>query len=77
MPPMPEEDLAAEVLKATQNVTAVDKPSVTIPLSVSFAFLRHAMMKIAYRARVSLARRVLIWKTRPPLRYALPSARRT
>jgi hypothetical protein len=48
IPPMPEDELAAEVLKATQNVTTVDKPKINIPLKVSFAFLRHALMKIAY-----------------------------
>jgi hypothetical protein len=45
---MPEDELAAEVLKATQNVTAIDKPKVSKQMTVTFAFLRHAMMKIAY-----------------------------
>jgi len=48
VPPLSDEQLAAEVLKAKQNVTTIDNPAVLIEMNVSFAYLRHAMMKIAY-----------------------------
>lgn len=48
IPPLSEEHLAAEVQKATENITTIENPAVLIELSVSFAYLRHAMMKIAY-----------------------------
>jgi hypothetical protein len=48
VPPLSDEQLAAEVLKASQNIVRIDNPAVHIELSVSFAYLRHAMMKIAY-----------------------------
>lgn len=44
--PLSEEALAAEVAKA--SVTTVEKPVVKVDIQVSFAFLRHAMLKIAY-----------------------------
>jgi hypothetical protein len=47
-PPLAEEQLAAEVEKAKQNVSTIERPSVLMNMSVSFAYLRHAMMKIAY-----------------------------
>lgn len=44
--PLTEEQLALEASTYTTNV--VENPVVQISLSVSFAYLRHAMMKIAY-----------------------------
>lgn len=46
LPPLSAEELAIEASKFT--VTTVDNPVVKVDISVSFAFLRHAMMKIAY-----------------------------
>jgi hypothetical protein len=46
LPPLSDEQLAIEAQNFT--VTSVDKPLIQMNLSVSFAFLRHAMMKIAY-----------------------------
>jgi hypothetical protein len=48
MPPMPTEELAIEVAKWTQNVTTTSPIPIRKDLNISFAFLRHAMMKIAY-----------------------------
>lgn len=46
LPPLSTEELA---LKASEfTVNAVENPLVQVDISVSFAFLRHAMMKIAY-----------------------------
>jgi hypothetical protein len=46
LPPLTEEQLAAAANNYT--TTVVDKPLLQVSLSVSFAYLRHAMMKIAY-----------------------------
>jgi hypothetical protein len=46
LPPLSAEELAAEASQFT--VTTVNNPVVKVDISVSFAFLRHAMMKIAY-----------------------------
>jgi len=48
MPPLPPDELAIEVAKATQNVSAMSPIPIRKDLSISFAFLRHAMMKIVY-----------------------------
>jgi hypothetical protein len=48
MPPMPPDELAIEVAKAMQNVTTTSPIPIRKDLNVGFAFLRHAMMKIAY-----------------------------
>jgi hypothetical protein len=47
-PPLSEDDLAAEVSKAMQNVTTIENLAIRKDLSFSFAYLRHAMLKIAY-----------------------------
>ena len=46
LPPLSEDELSAESQKFT--VTVVENPLVQVTISVSFAYLRHAMMKIAY-----------------------------
>src|SRR5208337_1393452 len=46
MPPLSQDELAIEVAKA--NVTTISNLAIRKDLSVSFAFLRHAMMKIAF-----------------------------
>jgi len=46
LPPLSKEALAAEAKKFT--VTVVENPLVQVTISVSFAYLRHAMIKIAY-----------------------------
>jgi hypothetical protein len=48
MPPLPPDELAIEVAKATQNINTMSPIPIRKDLSISFAFLRHAMMKIAY-----------------------------
>lgn len=48
MPPLSEGQLAAEFTRLTQHVIAVENPRVLRELSFSFAYLRHAMLKIAY-----------------------------
>ena len=48
MPPLSEEQLAAEVRKAAEGVTTIENLAVHKTLRVSFAYLRHAMIKIAY-----------------------------
>jgi hypothetical protein len=48
MPPLSQEQLTAEFLKWTQHITTVENPSVLFELTFSFAYLRHAMIKIAY-----------------------------
>ena len=48
MPPMADEELVAEVARATQNISTTESLSVHMNLKISFAYLRHAMMKIAY-----------------------------
>jgi HNH endonuclease len=48
MPPMPPDELAIEVTKWTQNVSTTSPVPIRKDLSISFAFLRHAMLKIAY-----------------------------
>jgi hypothetical protein len=48
MPPLSQDELAIEVAKAMQNVSTTSNLVIRKDLSVSFAFLRHAMMKIAY-----------------------------
>jgi len=45
---MPPDELAIEVAKATQNITTTSPIPIRKDLNISFAFLRHAMMKIAY-----------------------------
>jgi hypothetical protein len=47
-PPLSEYELAAEFRKAMQNVTTIENLAIRKDLIVSFAYLRHAMMKIAY-----------------------------
>lgn len=46
LPPLSTEELALRASEFTVN--AVENPLVLVSISVSFAFLRHAMMKIAY-----------------------------
>jgi hypothetical protein len=46
LPPLSQERLAAEAKNFT--TTAVENPLVQVTLNVSFAYLRHAMIKIAY-----------------------------
>ena len=46
LPPLSEDELSAESKKFT--VTVVENPLVQVTISISFAYLRHAMMKIAY-----------------------------
>ncbi|GAN72834.1 hypothetical protein Apmu_0033_07 [Acidiphilium multivorum AIU301] len=46
LPPLSEEQLASQTNNFT--TTTVDHPLIQINQSISFAFLRHAMMKIAY-----------------------------
>jgi hypothetical protein len=46
LPPLSEEELAVEAKKFTVNT--VENPLVQVRFNVSFAYLRHAMMKIAY-----------------------------
>jgi hypothetical protein len=46
MPPLSEEQLAAAAKNFT--TTVVENPVLQVSISVSFAYLRHAMMKIAY-----------------------------
>ena len=46
LPPLSKEALAAESKKVT--VAVVENPLVQVTINVSFAYLRHAMMKIAY-----------------------------
>jgi hypothetical protein len=46
LPPLSMEELAIKASEFTVN--AVENPLVQVNISVSFAFLRHAMMKIAY-----------------------------
>jgi hypothetical protein len=46
LPPLSDEEITA--LAGAYTITAVENPLVQISLSVSFAYLRHAMMKIAY-----------------------------
>lgn len=46
LPPLSDEELAADV--ATYTTTAIENPLVQISLSVSFVYLRHAMIKMAY-----------------------------
>ncbi len=48
LPPLSAEQLEAEAQNATENIVRVENPSVHIGLTESFAFLRHAMMKISY-----------------------------
>jgi hypothetical protein len=45
---LPPDELAIEAAKAAQNVSTMPPVPIRKDLSVSFAFLRHAMMKIAY-----------------------------
>jgi hypothetical protein len=46
MPPLSQDDLAIEVAKAT--VSTISDLAIRKDLSIRFAFLRHAIMKIAY-----------------------------
>jgi YD repeat-containing protein len=46
LPPLSDDKLAAEAANFT--VTVVENPLVQVTLNVSFAYLRHAMMKIVY-----------------------------
>lgn len=48
MPPLRPDELAVEAAKAIQNVNTISPIPIKKDLSFSFAFLRHAMMKIAY-----------------------------
>jgi hypothetical protein len=48
MPPLSQEQLTAEFLRWTENITTVENPGVIFEWSFSFAYLRHAMIKIAY-----------------------------
>ncbi len=48
LPALSKEQLAAEVQKCTESVTTTENPGVLIEPTFSFAYLRHAMMKIAY-----------------------------
>ena len=48
VPPLSAEALAAEVNRFKESVTVIDKPKILFERSYSFAFVRHAMIKIAY-----------------------------
>ena len=48
LPPLSDEQLAAKVRDAAESVTTITNPRVHVAKSVSFAYLRHAMIKIAY-----------------------------
>jgi hypothetical protein len=48
LPALSKEQLAAEVQKCTESVTTTENPGVLIEPTFSFAYLRHAMIKIAY-----------------------------
>ena len=48
LPPLSDDELAEEVNRATQTVTTIVNPQVQLKFSINFAFLRHAMIKIAY-----------------------------
>ncbi|MFI5020558.1 MAG: HNH endonuclease [Alphaproteobacteria bacterium] len=48
VPPLSAEQLAAEVRRWTENVITVENPRVLIERSYSFAYVRHALIKIAY-----------------------------
>lgn len=48
LPPLSGEQLAAEVQRCTENITTNENPCVLIEPRFSFAYLRHAMVKIAY-----------------------------
>lgn len=48
VPPLSVEALEAEVSRFRDNVTVINNPKVLFERSYSFAFVRHAMIKIAY-----------------------------
>jgi hypothetical protein len=48
LPPLSEEQIVAEVEKAAQNSVTVENPQLLIELSANFAYVRHALVKIAY-----------------------------
>ena len=48
VPPLSEEELAVETRRWTQSVTTIENPQLVCERSYSFAYLRHAMLKIAY-----------------------------
>jgi hypothetical protein len=48
LPLLNEEELAAEVQRSTGEVFTIDRPQLTMQLSMSFAYLQHALFKIAY-----------------------------
>jgi hypothetical protein len=48
MSPLPPDELAVEVAKAISNGSTISPIPISKNLSFSFAFLRHAMMKIVY-----------------------------
>jgi hypothetical protein len=46
--PFSQEQLAAEAARCAENITCVNDPSVIFELTCDFAYVRHAMIKIAY-----------------------------
>jgi hypothetical protein len=48
VPPLSEEQLAAEVRRFTESVVTIDNPKVLMSRTYDFSFVRHAMIKIAY-----------------------------
>ena len=48
VPPLSEEQLADEVRRAAKNISVINNPNLLIEQSYSFAYLRHALAKIAY-----------------------------
>lgn len=48
MQPLPDMELEERVAKAVQNVATLDNLVIKKNLGVSFAYLRHAMMKVTY-----------------------------
>jgi hypothetical protein len=48
MRPLSEAELAKQVAKEAQNISTIDNLAIRKDLSVSFAYLPHAMLKIAY-----------------------------
>ena len=48
VPPLPPEQLAAEVKRFSENVMVINNPRILMERSYSFAYVRHAILKIAY-----------------------------
>ena len=48
VPPLSPEQVAAEIEKFSENATVINNPRVLMERSYSFAYVRHAVLKIAY-----------------------------